>query len=189
MVVSGLHTRRPVARATRSSGFTIFELMVVVVIVGVLAAVAVVAYRKYTAKAKASEVNYMFGLFKTAEEAYAMERGAYLSTGDESDKRPVGAPAGHGDPTNISGGIAEWAPLKLQIGKAELYCAYVVVAGPGGDLSAAGPIGADMYSGGAPPKNWYYMVAECDWDSDPAINNIFAQRGDQAKAWQENEGR
>lgn len=51
---------------SRSSGFTLIELMIVVAIIGVLAAIALPAYQTYTQRARFSEVILATSPYKTA---------------------------------------------------------------------------------------------------------------------------
>jgi prepilin-type N-terminal cleavage/methylation domain-containing protein len=185
---------RPVLRSRTilDHGFTIIELMMVVVIIGILAAVAVYAYSKTTRKAKSSEVPAMFAEFKTKEESFAAERGRYLGA------CPAAMPLSYPETGCVEGDYwptplttitqmdvtlppPRWSALRIAPGKGALYCQYAVVAGPGGDNSNMGPIGQMLfgeYPGSTPPKNWFYMQAQCDFDNDMAANAEYWQRGD-----------
>ncbi|MBI4509657.1 MAG: prepilin-type N-terminal cleavage/methylation domain-containing protein [Deltaproteobacteria bacterium] len=174
-------------RSPRTAAFSLIELMIVVVVVGVLAAVAVVAYMRYVRKAKASEVPAIFAEFKTKEEAYHAEMGIYVSTGDYW-------PGLNGDRgTNIGGNPlpAAWQSLRIQPGKGHLYCQYRAVGGNAG-TTPADQMGRDLfnnYPGSTPTRNWFYLMAECDFDNDMSVNSVYAQRGDMTGLVREDEGR
>jgi prepilin-type N-terminal cleavage/methylation domain-containing protein len=188
-------------RRTGDAGFTMVELMMVIVIIGILATVASVSYAKYARKANSSEVSQIFGELKTREEAYHAENGAYLSacaspgtatptTLDcaENDFWPAALP-GKGKKIAIGTLPASWSALKVAPGKASLYCQYSVVSGSGGfAVSGMGALGQSLYATD-PLRDWYYLVARCDWDGDPATNSLYWQRGDMAELYSENDGR
>ncbi|HKA88164.1 MAG TPA: prepilin-type N-terminal cleavage/methylation domain-containing protein [Haliangiales bacterium] len=185
---------------SREAAFTMIELMLVVVIVGILVAVAVYAYSRSVRKARSTEVVTMFGEIKMREEAYKAEFGKYLPMCPnpaggadeldcvESDKWPNPLP-GKGQAIDITGGLpARWQTLKVNPGKGSLYCQYVVVAGKAGStVPAAYPSGQLLYGNTPVPTNWYYLVAQCDWDNDPAVNAVYWQRGDSSELYKDNE--
>jgi prepilin-type N-terminal cleavage/methylation domain-containing protein len=204
MMVQRLHQATPM-RGRRQGGFTMIELMITVVIVGILAAVAVVAYRRNIQKARASEVPAMFQEMKAKEEAYSMEFGRYLGmcnaampaagTADtgcvETDFFP--AVLTTNTQMDISGTKpARWTALRIQASKSSLYCQYVVVAGPAGVISNMGTVGVELfneYASSTPPRNWYYLLAQCDWDNNSAVNAIYSMRGDKTDLYKSNEQR
>jgi prepilin-type N-terminal cleavage/methylation domain-containing protein len=63
----------------RVFGFTLIELMVVVAIVALLGMIAVPSYKRFTAKAKRSEVYVTLGALYAAERAYWIEHGTYTN--------------------------------------------------------------------------------------------------------------
>jgi hypothetical protein len=115
----------------------------------------------------------MFAEFKLREEQYHVENSAYLSTGtSEANKHPA-TPAGSDDPQDITTSWpSTWDTLKLNPDKEYLYCSYVAIAGTAGTA----PTGTQaQYFGftSALSQNWYYVLAECDWDDDPTVNSIY----------------
>jgi prepilin-type N-terminal cleavage/methylation domain-containing protein len=187
----------------RDAGFTMIELMMVVVVIGVLATIAVVSYTKYMRRAHAAEVPRMFGEIKVREEAYHGENGVYLSACGlplatnpctEADYWPAALP-GRGNPIDITAGLPErWSALKLSIGSGALYCQYNAIAGAAGDdpttLGANGQavFGTFVTAGKPIPRDYYYLLAQCDWDNDPSVQELYTQRGDVVDMHIDNEG-
>lgn len=163
------------------------ELMIVVAIVGILASIAIFMFTRHVARAKASEVPAMFAEMKIREQQFHLENEEYLSTGATDDdyfpsasapgKNPqtydIGASSAPPSPQDAKYPGPSWRSLRMQPDKTELYCVYVAIAGPGGDLDPAGPkaTGAPFNLTTAPATNWFYLMAECDFDGDgtPAI--------------------
>ena len=55
-----------------------------------------------------------------------------------------------------------------------------------------GAIGRSLYpeyAGNVPPKSWYYILAQCDWDSSSTVNALWSVRGDQSSLAVTNEQR
>jgi len=169
------------------AGMTLLELMAVMVILAILAAVAVGAYTKRVRAAKAGEVPQMLGEFQTKEEAYLAENGAYLSTG-ASDADFWHATLKGDSRSSINPMPTTWAQLGIKTGQNGLYCGYVAIAGAAG-VDPTGD-GATLWTA-TPTRSWYYVRAECDWNSKAGDNNVWLLRGDEAlnQASQTNEGR
>jgi prepilin-type N-terminal cleavage/methylation domain-containing protein len=169
----------------REAGFTMIELMFVVVIVAILTSIAVVAYTKWVRKARAGEIAQMFGEMKAKEEAYHAEKGVYLGlcpTPDasglctEGDYFPLTV---NGNAIDITGGVpASWTAARISPGKGALYCQYEVVAGLSGSTTGMSTYGQLVYNNAAPATNWYYLLGQCDWDHNSAVNAQYWQRGD-----------
>jgi prepilin-type N-terminal cleavage/methylation domain-containing protein len=160
----------------RNSGFTLVELMIVVAIVGVLAVVAGTAYRRYMDAGRVAEVNAMIGEFRVKEEAYKAEAGVYLATTTvgETDYWPVLQASGEPKLKFYTPAPASWTTLGLQPPRQQMYCGYVVVAGPGGAWPAtAGTLGKALWNNAAPALPFFYVNASCDNDGNPAVNSTF----------------
>ena len=165
------------------------ELMIAVAIVGVLTTLAMFAYNKYIKGARsANEVPAVLSEFQLREQQYAVEHnGFFLSTGaNEADKWPP-APSGSKMPTAIAGGptsctgspAGTWCQLHISLDKTELFCAYVAIAGAANDASTIGADASGTFGmAPAPTQNWYYVLAECDWDDDNALNEKWFVRSD-----------
>jgi prepilin-type N-terminal cleavage/methylation domain-containing protein len=157
---------------------TLVELMVVVAIVGVLAAVAVFMFGKTSKQSRTrAEVSAFFSEFKVRQEQYAFENGTFLATGaSESDPWPA-APSSPDAPNTLAPVPATWTALKMVPDTTTAYCSYVAIAGLAGDDTNVGPVG-DAFAFTPPATNWYYVVAECDLDGDPAVNTVYFARSD-----------
>ena len=172
--------RGSIAHTPGQRGVTLIELMIVVAIIGVLASVAVYMYTKTVRKAKSSEVQAMMAELKMRQEQYNLENGSYLSSGtDEDDTWPV-APAGPDTPVSIAGPPATWTSLKLNPDYTALYCTYVTIAGAGGDDTNIGPKAVEFGMTAAPATNWFYVLAKCDFNNNPADFAYYFQRSDQS---------
>lgn len=177
----------------RQDGVTLLELMIVVAILGVLATIAIFMFTRHADKAKASEVAAMFGELKLKEQAFHLENEEYLSTGaDDDDYFPsASAPGKQPQTYDLAASSAPpapqdakypgpaWVTLKMNPPKAELYCVYVAIAGAASDATNVGPkaSGAPFNLGGVdlpvPATNWFYLMAECDFDQDGNPSRYF----------------
>ena len=174
---------------SRTQGFTLLELMIAVAIVGILATVAMFAYTKYVRKARSSEVPAMFAEFRVKQEQYHAENGTYLSTGaDDTDYHPA-SPAGPENPTTVLPFPTEWDDLRINTDKQLVYCAYVAIAGDGGDATNIGAKATAFGMSAAPAANWFYLIAECDLDSDSTNNSFYFARSDLDGIAMEDDGR
>ncbi|HLU64647.1 MAG TPA: type II secretion system protein [Kofleriaceae bacterium] len=181
-------------RERRQEGITLIELMVVIAIVGVLASLAIFAFTRQTRKAQAqSEISSMFAKIKSAQEAFHLENGTYLQTGaTETDFFPSASPpAGGTQAFDIADSPAppspldarfpgpSWETLRIRPDKSELHCVYVVIAGEGGEAGNVGSIAAgEPFNLGStdrpvPAVDWYYVLAECDFDGDGTPSRYF----------------
>ena len=176
----------------RTGGFTLMELMIVVAIVGILASLAVFMFTRHVAKAKASEVPAMFAELKLRQQQFHLENEEYLSTGaDDTAAFPSVSPPGSSPQSYDLGTSAvpplpqgtkypdpSWRTLRVSPDKTQLYCVYVAIAGPGGDDTNVGPkaTGGPFNLGGAlaiPAVNWFYLMAQCDFDGDGDTSTYF----------------
>ena len=65
-------------KISRSSGFSLIELMIVVSIIGILAVIAIPSYQTYTQRARFTEVISAVEMFKTSV-SIALQEGAALA--------------------------------------------------------------------------------------------------------------
>jgi len=154
-------------------GFTLVELLIVVALIAILASVAVYLGSKQISSARSSEVPALFAEFHNRQNQYKVEQGQgrFLSTGsNESDYWPASPP------TNSSRTFAPipdtWRALNMKPPKTSLYCSYVAIAGDANDGSNIGGKAA-AFSFTTPPANWYYLLAECNFDGDSAVNSFY----------------
>lgn len=174
---------------SRERGMTLVELMIVVAIIGILAAVAVPMFLKTTRRAKSSEVPAVFAEFKLRQQQYHTENGDFLSTGtSETDYHPAGAPAGPDTPSTIEPVRAEWKALRMHVDKQTLYCGYVSIAGRAGEDSKIGTVAQGFGMTAAPGEDWFYVIAECDFDGT-SENSFYMTRSDADGFARQNEGK
>jgi prepilin-type N-terminal cleavage/methylation domain-containing protein len=184
----------------RQGGFTLIEMMFVVVVLGVLAAVAVVAYTKNVRKARSGEIPQIFGELKSREEMYHAENGRYLpvcrsvttlggiNDCTEGDWFPAALP-GKGAAIALGTLPPRWLELKVNLTKQAFYCQYEVIAGLKNDNTNIDAIGQEMWGATTPTRNWFYLMAQCDWDGEAAVKAQYWQRDDWSELGIRNEGR
>lgn len=150
----------------RSRGFTLIELMVVVAIIVVLSVIAVAAYRRFTARARATEVHAMFADIRAKQESYRAEFSTYLNVSTaETDLYPVlGSAGSEPRPKNWAPTNMNWNNLGIRPPARQVYCSYAVLAGPAGQWNTAGAYVRPFLGNAPPPVPWWAAVAMCDLD-------------------------
>lgn len=89
--------------ASKHSGFTLIELMIVIAIIGVLAGIAIPQYANYTKRAKYSEIISLTMARKTAVQMCYQETGDFITcNGDGQDTSYYGIPR---DSSTASGNL------------------------------------------------------------------------------------
>lgn len=188
----------PVAQGTAvrrgQQGFTLIELMVVVAVVGILASIAVYMFTGQKNKATArSEVSAMFAEIELRQEQYRLENGAYLSTGTaDTDTWPT-APAAGGGKTSIlateAGYPTEWADLRMAPDMSATHCAYVTIAGEGGDDTNIGSVASGDFNFTEPDVDWFYILARCDMDQNSAVDSFYFKSSGDSELYFINQGK
>ena len=118
----------------------------------------------------------------------AVGRGKFLSTGaDETDTWPL--PMGGQDLVEWDGGLkpAAWDDLGVSLDRQGLHCTYVAIAGEAEDDTNIGAKAIEFGFTVAPSNNWYYLLAECDFDGRPT-NSFYFQAFNSDRIIKENDG-
>jgi prepilin-type N-terminal cleavage/methylation domain-containing protein len=175
-------------------GFTLIEMMIAVAVVGVLAGMAIFMFTRQTRKAKETEVHAMFGAIKLRQQAFYLENDEYLSTASsDGEFFPTATPpAGTKQtfdiddspeppsPQDVKYPGPSWRSLRLDPDRTELHCVYLTVAGKAGDSTnvgakaAAAPFNLGSAELPVPAVDWYYVMAECDFDGDGTPSRYFS---------------
>ncbi|HMG58052.1 MAG TPA: type II secretion system protein [Kofleriaceae bacterium] len=179
------------------SGFTLIELMIAVVVVSILAAIALPSFFGETGKVKAaSEVQPMFNDLRIRLEQFMQEHGVYPPTIGEATMYPTAQPPPAWDLTTNPLPTA-WTDIKVRIsGTDQLLCRYTWVTGLAGALTNAGPIATGSatatppvgFGFTAPTSDWYYLLAKCNMDGDPATFSWYFTSSVDASLKKLNEG-
>jgi hypothetical protein len=101
---------------------------------------------------------------RARQETYRAKHGVYLSTitRGEDDFYPArGSEPQRRRFQPLIDQRPAWALLTSAMPKTQLWCGYVIVAGPGGSLAKAGPRGKTLFGNRPPPNPWYYIRARC----------------------------
>jgi len=168
---------------------TLIELMIVVAIIGILASLAVYMFGRTSRKAKASEVRVMFSEFKTRQEAYHVEYGEYASTAADDATFHPAAPAGADTKTSLAPLPASWATLRMAPRESLVHCSYLTRAGAANaacvNCARAVSFG---FNANVPTDQWYYLLAQCDWDGK-STNSFYFARSDRDGVAVQNDGK
>jgi prepilin-type N-terminal cleavage/methylation domain-containing protein len=156
-------------------GFTLVEMMIVVALVAILASIAIYAFGGSVRSSKATEIHGVFAEIRNRQQQYYNEFNEFVSTGAaDTDYHPT--PPSPASKT-IAPLPATWQSLRLQPSKTSLYCGYVTIAGRAGDASNIGATAALFGFSAAPARDWYYIIAECDFDGKATNSFYFTHSG------------
>lgn len=172
----------------RESGFTLLELVVTVAVVSILAALAMPSFFGETRKTRArAEVEPLFSDMRTRMEQHLQENGQYPPTVGEATFNPAGAPSTTKVPLDLA--MAAWAPLKLRLsGDSAVACRYTYATGLANAATNIGTEAATRFGFTAPSANWYYLLAKCDMDGDPATLSWYFASSVDATVRRDSEG-
>ena len=93
-------------KLSKSTGFSLIELMIVVAIIAILAAIAIPNFLKFSMKAKTAEATQNLAAMRTSQESYRSEEDTYWTCA----ANPAAWAAGAGASTPIAwdAGVATW---------------------------------------------------------------------------------
>ncbi|NDJ17591.1 type IV pilin-like G/H family protein [Myxacorys almedinensis] len=117
-------------RKKKDSGFTLIELLVVIIIIGILSAIALPSFLNQANKAKQSESKTYIGSMNRAQQAFYLEKNAFVSAATDFGKLGLGvatetanykyttADGGAAPPAvaNLANTVVATAPLKTYAG-------------------------------------------------------------------------
>lgn len=181
----------------RESGFTLIEIMVTLAVIAILAVIVMPSFSRESRKTKAfSEVQPMFNDLRVRLEQYLQENGKYPPTIGEGTLHPAG-------PLNTTQQVLNplpqaWLDIKVRIsGTDQVYCGYTWVTGLANDSANIGPIAKASSTttppvgfgfATAPATDWYYLLAQCNMDGDPAVFSYYFSSSTDQRIQKLNEG-
>ena len=171
-------------RETRSSGFTLVELMVVVVIIGILSAIAMPLYSRSRYRSFALEASEVLGRITSAQESYRATFNTYADTSSDhalagTSNGASGALGSNWWPAlatrDADGQVdfyaslpASWDQLGVRPRRRVRYSYQTIAGRPGVTPSVGGAVPTLGYTALPAVQQgfWYYAVAEGDLDRD-----------------------
>jgi prepilin-type N-terminal cleavage/methylation domain-containing protein len=165
----------------RSRGFSLIELMVVVVVLGILAAIAGIGYRRYIAKARATEAVAMLAEMAAKEQVYFLEFAQFLplvsgatvtaaATGSATENASQFFPRDPSASTfesvrtaaSVTALPLSWQLAAIRPKDTVLYCSYFASAGLVGSNPVAGSLGAGLLGSTPITQPWFYVLGSCN---------------------------
>lgn len=103
------------ARQKGDQGFTLIELLVVIIIIGILSAIALPSFLNQANKAKQSEAKTYVGSMNRAQQAYYLEKNAFVTAASDFGKLGLGVATttSNYNYTTVDGGAAPVAVVNL----------------------------------------------------------------------------
>ncbi|MFH2007842.1 MAG: hypothetical protein ABI333_14765 [bacterium] len=111
-----------------------------------------------------AEAHQMIAAIREAEEAHLREASGYLSSSERDEDDFYPPPLAEPTPQSFTpkrDHQRRWGALGVKPPSDKLYCGYVVISGPAGNLTAAGRRGRALLGAPAPDRPWYYIRAHC----------------------------